>query len=295
MNEHVCKLCNYKFSSKQMLNKHENKKNKCTQATEFKCNNCKKCFKQKNNLIEHQRKDVCNKIKNNNEVNQELNIMVDDKTIKEIITSVTNNKILLLKAIGVQLSDNDIMNIINSEISVQSKIIVIKSCINKVKSNATNSNNNNSNNTINTTNNIQINSFGNEKTDYLTNEYFIKLLNNNYGKDSFLKLSNEIYLNKDKPDNNTIKIDNLNNKYCKIIENDKWITTTKDKAIKDLFNRVTDILMNFMDDLEESIPEKRREIISNYLEKDVDDEYIKETLTELILKIYNFTINDLKN
>ena len=110
-----------------------------------------------------------------------------------------------------------------------------------------------------------------------------------------VKLSNEIYLNKDKPDNNTIKIDNLNNKYCKIIENDKWITTTKDKAIKDLFNRVTDILMNFMDDLEESIPEKRRDIISNYLEKDVDDEYIKETLTELILKIYNFTINDLKN
>ena len=53
--------------------------------------------------------------------------------------------------------------------------------------------------------------------------------------------------------------------------------------------------MNFMDDLEESIPEKRRDIISNYLEKDVDDEYIKETLTELILKIYNFTINDLKN
>jgi hypothetical protein len=279
-----------------MLIKHENKKNKCNQATEFKCNNCKKCFKQKNNLIEHQRKDVCSE-KVISEIHQEKNKMIDDKTIKEIITSTTNNKILLLKAIGVQLPDNDIMDIINSEISIQSKIIVIKSCINKVKSVSTNSNNTNSNNnnSNNTTNNIQINSFGSENIDYLTDEYFVKLLKNNYGKDSFLKLSNEIYLNKEKPENNTIKIDNLNNKWCKVIENNKWITTTKDSAKEKIFSKVSDIILLILDDIKDKVPAEKREIIAEFLEKDVDDDYIKEILAEMVLKIYNFTINDLKN
>ena len=48
-----------------------------------------------------------------------------------------------------------------------------------------------------------------------------------------------------------------------------------------------------MDEVEDKVPEERRKIIANYLEKDVDDEYIKETLTKLILKIYNYTINEL--
>jgi len=285
MENQICKLCNTIFSSKYTLQRHQNKSTKCNNNTEFKCNNCGKCFKFNKNLKEHLKNDICNK--KNITFSNDLSL---DDNIKNILLA-NDDTIFYLKVLGLVMEEENIKKIIDGKLPLATKISLIKSNIN----NKPTISNNNSNNTINTTNNIQINSFGNEKTDYLTNEYFIKLLNNNYGKDSFLKLSNEIYLNKDKPDNNTIKIDNLNNKYCKIIENNKWITTTKDKAIKDLFNRVTDILMNLMDDLEESIPEKRRDIISNYLEKDVDDEYIKETLTELILKIYNFTINDLKN
>jgi hypothetical protein len=116
---------------------------------------------------------------------------------------------------------------------------------------------------------------------------------NNYGQESLLKLSNEIYLNKDKPENNTIKIDNLNNKYCKIIENNKWITTTKDSAKEKIFTKVSDIILLILDDVKDKVPKNKRDIITNFLEKDVDDEYIKETLTEMVLKIYNFTINDL--
>jgi len=285
MENQICKLCNTIFSSKYTLQRHQNKQTKCNNNTEFKCNNCGKCFKFNKNLKEHQKNDICNK--KNITFSNDLSL---DDNIKNILLA-NDDTIFYLKVLGLVMEEENIKKIIDGKLPLATKISLIKSNIN----NKPTISNNNSNNTINTTNNIQINSFGNEKTDYLTNEYFIKLLNNNYGKDSFLKLSNEIYLNKDKPDNNTIKIDNLNNKYCKIIENDKWVTTTKDKALKDLFNRVTEILMNFMDDLEESIPEKRRDIISNYLEKDVDDEYIKETLTELILNIYNFTINDLKN
>ena len=42
----------------------------------------------------------------------------------------------------------------------------------------------------------------------------LNLLLNQKGKECFLKLSNVIYLNKDKLNNNTIKIDNLNNTSC---------------------------------------------------------------------------------
>ena len=288
MSQHICKLCNSHFSSKQMLNKHENKKNKCNQETDHKCNNCNKYFKQKNNLIEHQRKDICNKNKNI-EIHQETNIVVDEKTIKEIITSDTNNKILLLKTIGVKLSDDDIHNIINSKISIEAKIVVIKSCISKNQSII----NNNSNNTINNTvNNININNFDNENIDYLTPKYIekilINLLLNKKGKECFLKLSNEIYLNKDKLNNNTIKVDNLNNKYCQIIKDNKWITTTKNSALKKIFVKVADIILTIMEDITDKIPEVQRKIVSNYLNLDFEHQYIKETMCDFILNIYNF-------
>jgi hypothetical protein len=240
-------------------------------------------------MIDHQINKKCDgKIKIVNNIDK-----INNDTIIEILENDDDDKIFLLKALGVNITDDEINKIIKSKISIEAKLNIIKNCINlKSSSNITNSNNTNSNNT---TNNILINNFGNEKTDYLTNEYFSKLLQNNYGKDSFLKLSNEIYLNKEKPENNTIKIDNLNNKYCKVIENNKWITTTKDNALKKIFNNVSDIILLILDDVKDKVPEKRREIIANYLEKDIDDEYIKETLTEMILKIYNFTLNDLNN
>ena len=292
MNNIICNLCNSVFSNKYSLERHLNKKNKCNIKTEYKCHICYKCFKSNRNLKYHINNDSCKNIIENNIINVNDNDGLKNE-IEEIINIEGSNKCFLLKTIGVKMTDDAINEILESKLTNKTKISCFINNINsKSSSNITNSNNTNSNNT---TNNILINNFGNEKTDYLTNEYFSKLLQNNYGKDSFLKLSNEIYLNKEKPENNTIKIDNLNNKYCKVIENNKWITTTKDNALKKIFNNVSDIILLILDDVKDKVPEKRREIIANYLEKDIDDEYIKETLTEMILKIYNFTMNDLNN
>lgn len=290
MEEIKCKLCNYTFTTKYSLERHLNSKRKCNLKTEFKCGNCNKCFKQKNNLTEHMRNNVCNKLIL---TKIEDSIVVNDKNIENIIISDAKNKSFLLKTLGVNMTDNEIVEIINSPITLSTKVACFNNNINKTSVNGSNINNNSNNtNSNNTTNNILINNFGNENLDYLTPEYFTKLLNNNYGKDSFLKLSNEIYLNNKQPHNATIKIDNLNNKYCKIIENNKWITTTKDTAMKNIFNKIGEILINFMDELKDSVPEKRLNIINDYLEKDFEDDYIKETIKEFILNIYNFSIND---
>ena len=280
-----CKLCNYTFTTKYSLERHLNSKRKCNLKTEFKCEICNKCFKQRNNLVEHSRNKICNKT-----VSEDL-IIINDIDIENIIKSNTKNKPFLLKTLGVKMTDEEIMEIINSPIILSTKVSCFKNSITKII-NTANITHNSNNTTNNITNNILINNFGNENISYLTSEYFTKLLNNNFGKDSFLKLSNEIYLNTKQPHNNTIKIDNLNNKYCKIIENNKWITTTKDTAMKNIFNKIADVLINFMDDVKDSVPEKRLNIINEYLEKDFEEDYIKETIKEFILNIYNFTIEE---
>jgi uncharacterized C2H2 Zn-finger protein len=283
MENQKCKLCNIIFSSKYTLQRHLNKPTKCNNNTEFRCDKCGKCFKFNKNLKEHLKNDICNKKNVIFSNNQSL-----DDDIKNILLT-NDDTIFYLKALGVVMEEEVIKKIIDGKLPLATKISLIKSNIN----NTPTINNNNSNNTINTTNNIQINSFGNEKTDYLTNEYFAKLLQNNYGKDSFLKLSNEIYLNKDKPENNTIKIDNLNNKWCKIIENNKWITTTKDSAKEKIFSKVSDIILLILDDVKDKVPKEKRKIIADFLEKDADDEYIKGALKPLFLKIYNYTVNEM--
>jgi len=290
MKEYLCNICNIMFYNKQSLDRHQNKKVKCNIKTEYKCNDCNKCFKQKKNLIDHQEKDICNnKIKLIDEKSKIDNKnIINNETIIEILLNEDEDKVFLLKALGLTITDNEINKILLSKISINAKVDIIKNNINK-SSNLSNSILN-SNNTINT-NNININNFGNENVDYLTTKYFENLLLNNHGKDSFLKLSNEIYLNKEQLNNNTIKIDNLNNKYCKIIENNKWITTTKDSALQKIFLKVSNIILLIMDDIKDTVPEKRRKIIEDYLNKDFEDKYIKETISDFILNIYNFDNN----
>lgn len=281
MNNYTCNLCCFIFSNKYSLERHLGKKNKCNLKTEYKCKICEKCFKSNRNLQYHISNDACKKItiKNNEEIKSEKL----KNEIEEIINVDGSNKCFLLKTFGVKMTDDEINEILGSKLTINTKV----SCfLNNINSKSTNITTNiNSNNTI---NNININNFGNEKTDYLTNEYFSKLLQNNYGKDSFLKLSNEIYLNNDKPENNTIRVDNLDNKWCKIIENNKWITTTKDSAKQKIFSKVSDIILLILDDVKDKVPKEKRKIIADFLEKDADDIYIKETLADMIVKIYNF-------
>lgn len=172
MSEYKCELCNYTFKNKFSLERHHGKKIKCNQKTEYKCDICKKSFKTNQNLKYHIDHNICDYLF----VNQTENIVNDnDKTIIEILKG-GKNCVFLLKALGLKMEDSDINQILESDISINSKLNIIKNNIN-IKTNQnntiTNSNNTNSNNT---TNNILINNFGNETTEYLSKKYFAKLL-----------------------------------------------------------------------------------------------------------------------
>ena len=69
MSNFICNLCNNIFVTKQSLEKHMNKKNKCNIVSNFKCNKCNKYFKRNENLLEHNSKNICNIIYNKKMIN----------------------------------------------------------------------------------------------------------------------------------------------------------------------------------------------------------------------------------
>jgi len=283
MEDYTCKKCKIMFATKSSLERHLNKNLKCDVKTEFQCKKCLKYFKQKNNLIQHTEKKLCKVIienKNNNINNKNENALLD--IIESKIT--VDKKINMIKLINNTLIDENIIEILNNELSINTKITLLNT-----KSNFTINNN-----TTNNTTNIQFNNFGHENIDYFNDNYLKRLINtvssaNKIGAEAVvLKLSNEIYLNEKHPENQTIKIDNLNNKFCKIKQNNKWITADKNESLKKIFNRACEIVSMCIMENKNMYKEAQLETINGYIEKDFDDEIIIETVKKLALDIYNF-------
>jgi uncharacterized C2H2 Zn-finger protein len=283
MNEIKCNLCNSIFVTKQALQKHVNKKRKFNITTEFKCSKCNKFFTQKKNLIYHNENDSCKPsiVSDTPDINNTLAQIINDNN--EI-----NDKIFFIKKITSN-TDDEIKKIIESKYDINAKIVLLTSN-NKPPQTV----NNTTNNTTNNTNNIQFNNFGNENIEYFNENYLKRLINtvssaNKIGAQSVvLKLSNEIYLNEKHPENQTIKIDNLNNKFCKIKQNNKWITADKNESLQKIFNRACEIVSMCIQDNKDMYKEAQLETINGYIEKDFDDDIIIETVKKLALDIYNF-------
>ena len=64
MENYKCNNCFDFFKTKQQLDRHMNKKNKCTIKTNFQCINCNKYFRSKYYLKDH----IDNKCKPSNEI-----------------------------------------------------------------------------------------------------------------------------------------------------------------------------------------------------------------------------------
>jgi len=246
--EYICSKCGKGFDRKDNLDRHLKKKNPCDVVKnegKYKCINCERRFKFRNNLTIHIKNncqdidtyecDICGKqfqtkyhydkhiteiCLKNYQLLQEKNKELEE-TIKVLTEQITANQ-------HTNLSDNIQNNIVNS---------------NNTTNNTTNNITNNTNNITNNTINININEFGKEKiSNFLINK-FLEII-----KDEPQLIIPKFFkvMHIDSEENRNIYMPNNKNTKIYIFSNNKWQEREKSTIFKELcdqkFSQVTDLM-----------------------------------------------------
>ena len=246
--KNLCKAVNNSISKEDMINfyiedfpemdslkirKGSNKANSLTQNTtflpqnttnltnfdskEFRCEFCNKKYSRKDSLYRHQKNSCKSKI--------------EKKDLYDKIETLIN-EITLIKEENKKLKEELIVS------KFETKNII------------------NSNNTI-KNNNIQINNYGNEKIDYITDKVFMKLLSTPLS--AIPKLIELKHFNPKHPENHNIKITNIHDKFAKIYKDNKWLISHKKDVILDLVENGYADFEEFKDLNEEELTAKIKE------------------------------------
>jgi hypothetical protein len=288
MSEFICNNCKDIFKTKQQLERHESKKNKCTEKTNYQCDNCHKYFRSNYYLKAHQEK--CN---DSNLINKIPEINKIEQGMKAILKSSLNDetKIELLCDYKVSLNKEKIKTILNSDMSLDDKILQFCNFVKSKESSNINNGTINSGtieNSNNVTTNIQINNFGQEKIDYLDHDYFKNLIMNQHIEKGYVQLIKDIYLNNEHPENKTVKVENINNKYALVFNNDKWDTMLKSDLKEMLHKKNYTVLKMHYDKLKKSMSVPKREETYSFLKRDeTGDPHMMYVIDKIILLFYN--------
>lgn len=142
------------------------------------------------------------------------------------------------------------------------------------------SQNSNYNNNINSFNKIQVNNYGCENIDYITDKVFKKLLNTPLS--AIPKLIELKYFNPEHPENHNIKITNIHDKFAKIYKDNKWLISHKKDVIQELVDNGYADFEEFKDLNEYEVTEKIKEKylkMEKYYIKNVDELYKKSEIS----------------
>jgi hypothetical protein len=288
----ICDICNSEYKTKRSLDIHMNRKNKCNVTSPYKCSKCNKYFKYKKNLQEHTIKQICienkdfivsTELSNSLELNTILNSAINKEKKIDLINTITN------------IPNIKISTILDMEVSISEQIQLlnkIETVLNNSKSQSSISNSTinsgtieNSNNII---NNIQINNFGKEDIAYLDNSYFKNLIMTQHIENGYVQLIKDIYLNKEHPENGTIKVENLNNKYAHVYNNGKWDTILKYDLREQLHKKNYTILKMHYNKLKKSMsPPKKEETVTFLARDELSDPHMMYVIDKIILLFYN--------
>jgi hypothetical protein len=299
--KYKCELCLMNFKSKQGLDKHISKKIRCDNKTDYKCEKCNKYFNNASNLTRHLKINKCIKLESYEHISE--NEYIDSNLLKIMDINISiDSKIDLLKTtFDIKLNKNTIKEILNNnDINMIEKIKLFKitnkdsnidntiSTINNGTINTNNTNNTNTENSHNVTNNIQINSFGKEDISYLDNEYFKNLIMNQHIEKGYVQLIKDIYLNKAHPENGTVKVENINNKYALVYKNGKWDTILKADLKEQIHKKNYTVLKMHYDKLSKSMSIPKREETRTFLARDDSgDPHMMYVIDKIILLFYN--------
>jgi hypothetical protein len=157
--------------------------------------------------------------------------------------------------------------------------------------NNNNSNSNNNNTHIETQNIILVNSFGNENTDYLTDQIITKLIKNNGPATCIPKIIESIHFDPEHPENHNIKVTNQKNNYAKVIKENKWVTVNKKRTIENMIETGYVLLEEKYQDNKDSVSEFRQNRFRDFQDKyeNQDKEMMKIIKDEVDLTVINGT------
>ena len=136
----------------------------------------------------------------------------------------------------------------------------LKNMIEKLINSKTNINEgtiNNASRDINTTNNIQINNYGSENIDYITDKVFKKLLLKPMS--AITRLIELKHFHPKHPENHNVKITNIHDKYAKIYQDKKWLIKHKKDVVEELVENGYADFEEFKDLNEDELAEKIKE------------------------------------
>jgi F0F1-type ATP synthase membrane subunit b/b' len=266
---YTCDICKTDFLSEALLQKHYGtKRHKNREDNKLKYDyvcKCGKSFTKQPNLSRHRK-------------NCKIYNAIDSiDMVKPIIVHAT--KI-------VEEKDKQIEN-------QQTQINELRKQIALLLENGTNNTTNSNNNIDNATHfNITVNSFGNENTDYLTDKIICKLIQT-APFTCIPQLIEKIHFDPEHPENHNIKVTNKKLNYAEVVQDNKWITTNKKKAIDNIIQNSYNLLDEKYTEKKESMSEKRKDRFENFQDKyeNQEDDLMRNIKNDVDLTLINGTNN----
>ena len=167
----------------------------------------------------------------------------------------------------------------------------MKEQINKIlekHAGASNCNNNNTTNIENQHINININSFGNENTDYIDNKAILSCISKVYK--SIPSLLERIHFDPKHPENHNIKITNKKLPYASVMgNNQKWKTVDRKDAIETMVINGYNMLDEKYAENKEKIPASKQQNFEGFQSKfeSEDKDLMKQIKTEVDMMVLN--------
>jgi len=129
-------------------------------------------------------------------------------------------------------------------------------------------NNHNSHNNI--TNNITINAFGKENTDYLIKDpnykkFMIGCLQKH--EQGIIELIEHIYYNQEHPENHNVRKVSKNDKFMKTYNGNKWGVIFAKEGLEKILNRINTEFLRFLEVMEDDNERVKEPIMKNFMKK----------------------------